>query len=50
MSKRAKGDQSREETVKEIQAHLLPGVIVVPSMVSAIAMLQTRGRFSYLRM
>jgi intracellular sulfur oxidation DsrE/DsrF family protein len=50
MTKRAKADQSREDTVKDIQAHLLPGVIVVPSMVSAIAMLQTRGRFSYLRM
>jgi hypothetical protein len=50
MMKKSKSDQSREETVKEIQEHLLPGVIVVPSMVSAIAMLQTRGRFSYLRM
>ena len=50
MMKKAKAEQSREDTVKEIQAHLLPGVIVVPSMVSAIAMLQTRGRFSYLRM
>ena len=38
------------EVVEELQGHLLPGVLVVPSMVSAIAMLQNKGRFSYLRM
>jgi len=41
--------QSVETIVQEIQANLLPGVIVVPSMVSAIPMLQSRGHFTYLR-
>ncbi len=47
---RLKLKQSKEELVKEIQDNLLPGVIVVPSMVSAIPMLQTKGHFSYIRM
>ena len=42
--------QKPAEVVEELQGHLLPGVLIVPSMVSAIAMLQNKGHFSYLRM
>jgi intracellular sulfur oxidation DsrE/DsrF family protein len=37
-----------EEIVKEMLAHTLPGVLVVASMVAAIALLQTDGRYSYI--
>jgi hypothetical protein len=40
--------QQPEEIVKEMLAHALPGVLVVASMVAAIALLQTDGRYSYL--
>ena len=36
-----------EEVVKDLQSHMLPGVISVPAMVSAIAMLQCEGKFAY---
>jgi hypothetical protein len=36
-----------EEMVHDLQAHMLPGVISVPAMVAAIAMLQSEGRFAY---
>lgn len=36
-----------EEVVKDLQAHMLPGVISVPAMVSAIAILQVDGKFAY---
>jgi hypothetical protein len=36
--------QQPEEIVKEMLAHTLPGVLVVASMVAAIALLQTDGR------
>ncbi len=42
--------QTPAEVERDLAAHLLPGVLVVPSMVSAIAMLQARGQFTYLRM
>ena len=42
--------QAREEMVRELQENLLPGVMVMPSMVAAIDVLQNRGRFTYLRM
>lgn len=42
--------QTREEVVQELQGNLLPGVMVMPSMVSAIDVLQSRGKFTYLRM
>jgi hypothetical protein len=38
-----------EDVVKDLLAHTLPGVIVVPAMVAAIAVLQTEGHYSYLR-
>lgn len=37
-----------EDIVKDLQAHLLPGVIVVPAMVAAIAVLQSEGHYSYI--
>jgi len=36
-----------DEVVKDLQSHMLPGVISVPAMVSAIAMLQCEGKFAY---
>ena len=38
-----------EEIVKEMLAHTLPDVLVVASMVAAIALLQTDGRYSYIK-
>ena len=40
--------QRPEEIVTEMLAHTLPGVLVVASMVAAIALLQTDGRYSYI--
>jgi hypothetical protein len=34
--------------VKEMLAHALPGVLIVASMVAAIALLQTDGDYSYI--
>lgn len=41
--------QQPEEIVKEMLAHTLPQVLVVASMVAAIALLQLEGRYSYLK-
>lgn len=40
----------QEDIVQDVQNHLLPGVIIVPSMVSAIAVLENKGHYGYLRM
>jgi hypothetical protein len=40
--------QSPEDTVKDMLAHTLPGVLVVASMVAAIALLQAEGRYTYI--
>jgi intracellular sulfur oxidation DsrE/DsrF family protein len=48
--KKLKLTQTVEEVVTDIQSNLVPGVIVVPAMVAAIAMLQNKGHFSYIRM
>jgi hypothetical protein len=40
--------QQREEVVKDLLGHTVPGVLVVASMVSAIALLQSEGRYSYI--
>ena len=40
--------QTQEEVVKDMQSHVLPGVLIVPSMVAALAMLQSEGHFSYI--
>jgi hypothetical protein len=37
-----------EEVVKDLLAHALPGVLVVASMVAAVALLQSDGHFSYI--
>ena len=37
-----------EEVVKDIQAHILPGVILVPALASALALLQSDGHYSYM--
>ncbi len=39
--------QQPEEIVKDLLAHTVPGVLVVPAMVAAIALLQSEGRYSY---
>ena len=36
------------DVAADILTHLVPGAIVVPSMVAAIAVLQTRYRYAYL--
>jgi intracellular sulfur oxidation DsrE/DsrF family protein len=48
--KRLKLKDKPETLVQEIQSNLLPNVLVVPSMVSAIPMLETKGHFTYIRM
>jgi len=40
--------QQPEQIVKEMLAHTLPDVLVVASMVAAIALLQTDGHYSYI--
>ncbi len=45
---RNKLPQAPEEVVEDLLAHTLPGVLVVTSMVAAIALLQSEGRFSYI--
>jgi intracellular sulfur oxidation DsrE/DsrF family protein len=45
---RNKLTQSPEEIVTEMLAHIMPGVMVVASMVAAIALLQSEGRYTYI--
>lgn len=40
--------EPREQVVHEMLGHLLPGILVVPSMAAAIALLQTEGHYSYI--
>jgi hypothetical protein len=40
--------EAPEEIVKDIQAHIQPGVILVPALAAAIAMLQSDGRYGYM--
>jgi hypothetical protein len=37
-----------EEIVKDIHAHALPGVIVVPALSAALALLQSEGNYGYM--
>ncbi len=37
-----------EEVVKDLEAHTLPGVLVVPSMVATVSLLQSEGRYTYI--
>ncbi len=39
---------SVEDVVADLQSHTLPGVISVPAMVAAIAMLQNEGHYAYI--
>ncbi len=39
--------QQPEELVKDLLSHVHPGVLIVPAMVSAIALLQSEGHCSY---
>lgn len=45
---RNKLSQSPEDIVKDILAHTVPGVLVVASMVAAIALLQAEGHYTYI--
>ena len=45
--KRLKLTDEPETIVKDLQAHVLPGVLIVPGMVAAIALLQIDGHYSY---
>jgi hypothetical protein len=40
--------QSPEDIVKDMLAHTVPGVLVVASMVAAIALLQAEGHYTYI--
>jgi hypothetical protein len=40
--------QSPEDVVKDMLSHTLPGVLVVASMVAAIALLQAQGHYTYI--
>lgn len=40
--------QKPEEIVQEMLAHALPGVLVVASMVAAVALLQAQGHYTYI--
>ena len=37
-----------EEVVKDLQAHILPGVILVPALSAALTILQNDGHYSYM--
>lgn len=37
-----------EDVVKDLQAHVLPGVLIVPAMVATVALLQLDGHFTYI--
>ena len=37
-----------EEVAKDMQAHTLPGVLIVPSMAGALAFLQCEGHYAYM--
>jgi hypothetical protein len=37
-----------EEVVKDMQAHIHPGVILVPALAAALAILQSDGHYSYM--
>jgi len=45
---RNKLSQSPEDIAKDMLAHTLPGVMVVASMVAAIALLQAEGHYTYI--
>ncbi len=46
---RLKLSATPEDVVKDMMAHVLPGVLIVPSMVASLALLQNRGHYAYMR-
>ena len=46
--KRLQLQSTPEEVAKDLQAHAVPGVLIVPSMVASVALLQIDGRYSYI--
>lgn len=46
--RRNNSSQSPEQIVDDMLAHTLPGVLVVASMVAAIALLQSEGHYTYI--
>lgn len=40
-------NEEQEAVVKDIQSHVLPGVLIVPSMVATLALLQIEGHYVY---
>jgi len=45
---RLKLTEEREAVVKDLQANTVPNVLIVPSMVATVAMLQIEGHYSYI--
>jgi hypothetical protein len=45
---RLKLAEDPETIVKDMQAHTLPNVLIVPGMVASLALLQTDGHYSYI--
>jgi len=45
---RLKLTDEREAVVKDLQAHTVPNVLIVPSMVATVALLQIDGHYSYI--
>jgi intracellular sulfur oxidation DsrE/DsrF family protein len=39
---------STEEIVLDLQAHIVPDVLIVPAMVAAVSLLQSKGNFTYI--
>ena len=39
---------TQDEIVKDLQTHVLPGVLIVPAMVATVALLQSEGHFTYI--
>lgn len=37
-----------EEIVRDLQAHTMPGVLIVPAMVAAVSLLQSEGHYTYI--
>lgn len=46
--KRLNLSESPEQVVRDLQAHTVPGVLIVASMVAAVALLQTEGQYTYI--
>jgi len=40
--------EDRETIVKDLQAHTVPGVLITPSMVATVALLQIDGHYNYI--